>query len=285
MRRTKTHYQTANFKTAKAAKSRFLVSLIVAALGVAALLATPAGATSKVQSHKAKSSVGAANAAGVERQSRNGFMSNGRFVKVDVVRAQNAPDTAPGVLILHGSRGLGDGSLFYPQAQALAEAGISAFVVHYYDGLPSSVHQASPALHDQRDKILEDAISWVQDLPYVDHERIGVFGLSLGGFHALSLASRDVRIGAIVDVSGALPAPIIREGIDHMPPTLILHGDRDPTVPVRRAYELANLLDDLGTPYELNIYKGQGHGFRGAAQDDSVQRTVEFFGRYLTSPS
>lgn len=164
---------------------------------------------------------------------------------------------------------------------------MSAFIVNYFDGLGPRAKggRSAPRLHNQRDRVIADALAHVRARPDVDPERIGVFGLSLGGFHALHLASRDSGIAAVVNMFGAMPAPVARQGLVRMPPTLILHGDRDRVVPVRRAYELARLLDRSGVPYELQIYRGQGHNFQGGALADSVRKTVDFFDRYLTLPA
>ncbi len=214
----------------------------------------------------------------------DGFRIADRWVRMDVVKADpnlmGSDGKAPAVLILHGSRGLGDGSLFYPQARALADRGISAFVVHYFDGL-SEGSKAAPALHDRRERIISEAISQISNRKDVDAERIGVFGLSLGGFHALSLGSRDERVQAVVNVFGAMPAEVERKGVDRMPPTLVLHGDKDRVVPVRKAHELESLLKEVGAEHEVKIYQGQGHVFRGDAKEDSITRTTDFFERYL----
>jgi dipeptidyl aminopeptidase/acylaminoacyl peptidase len=210
----------------------------------------------------------------------DGFHHDGRFVRVEAFHAQGEGQL-PAVIILHGASGLGDGTLFYPQAKALAERGISAFVVHYFDGLPSRRNAASPGLHDKRELIVTEALNYLESQPYVDRDRIGVFGLSLGGFQALSLASKDERIQAVVDVIGAMPAQVAREGVARMPPTMILHGDRDRTVPFRRAQELAQMLDSLGTPYEMKIYHGETHNFRVAAREDSIREAADFFVRHL----
>ncbi len=229
-----------------------------------------------------KSAEPARRAAEAEKAS---FIIDGRRVRVDVVKAdadsiEDQNGRTPAVLILHGAHGLGDGALFYPQAKALAERGISAFVVHYFDGIPQS-HKAAPSLHDEREKVISEAVSYVSHQPYVDPDRIGVFGLSLGGFHALSLGSRDERIQAVVNVVGAMPAEVQRRGVHRMPPTLVLHGERDRTVPVRRARDLVNLLETVGAEHEVKIYQDQGHTFRGEAREDSINRTVDFFERYL----
>lgn len=248
----------------------------------AAVTPKPDAKPAKLTPRRQKSAEGARRAA--EAENTNGFNIDGRRVRVDVVKAETdmlGPDgRAPAVLILHGAHGLGDGSLFYPQAKALAERGITAFVIHYFDGIPQA-RKAAPTLHDERERVIAEAVSYVARQAYVDPERIGVFGLSLGGFHALSLGSRDQRIQAVVNVVGAMPSEVQRRGVHRMPPTLVLHGDRDATVPVRRAYELASLLGEIGAEHEVKIYKGQGHTFRGDAKEDSISRTVDFFERYL----
>lgn len=235
----------------------------------------------KLAPRKQKSAEPARRAAEAEG---TGFTIDGRRVRVDIVKAETdmlGPDgKAPAVLILHGAHGLGDGSLFYPQAKALAEKGITAFVIHYFDGI-TQARKASPTLYDERERVIAEAVSYVSRQAYVDPDRIGIFGLSLGGFHALALGSRDPRIQAVVNVVGAMPSEVQRRGVVRMPPTLVLHGDKDATVPVRRAYELTNLLEEIGAEHEVKIYKGQGHTFRGDAQQDSIDRTVGFFERHL----
>jgi carboxymethylenebutenolidase len=247
-----------------------------------ALSPTPGAKPAAATPRKQKSAEGARRAADAENT--NGFTIDGRKVRVDVVKADmdllDSNGKSPAVLVLHGAHGLGDGSLFYPQAKALAEKGITAFVVHYFDGVPQA-RKAAANLHDERERVLSEAISYVQKQNYVDADKIGIFGLSLGGFHALSLGSRDERVQAVVNVVGAMPSEVQRKGVHRMPPTLVLHGDKDATVPVRRAYELASLLDDVGAEHEVKIYKGQGHTFRGDAKEDSITRTVEFFERHL----
>jgi dipeptidyl aminopeptidase/acylaminoacyl peptidase len=210
----------------------------------------------------------------------DGFMHDGKFVRVEAFHAQGEGQQ-PAVIILHGASGLGDGTLFYPQALALAERGISAFIVHYFDGLPSRKNAAAANLHDKREQIVTEALNYLESQPYVDRDRIGVFGLSLGGFQALSIASKDERIQAVVDVIGAMPAQVARDGVSRMPPTMILHGDRDRTVPFRRAQELAEMLDSLGTPYEMKIYHGETHNFRIAAREDSIREAADFFVKHL----
>ncbi len=66
-----------------------------------------------------------------------------------------------------------------------------------------------------------------------------------------------------------------------MPPTLILHGDADPLVKVEDAYKLEKALKAKQRVYEIKIYPGQGHGFKGEALTDATRRTKTFLDRYL----
>jgi carboxymethylenebutenolidase len=127
---------------------------------------------------------------------------------------------------------------------------------------------------------LADAISFAERHPKVDSERIGLLGVSLGGYLALSLAAKDSRISAVASVMGGMPAEIITE-TKSMPPTLLLHGEADPIVPVSEARAVEALLKRLGTEHELKIYPGQGHSFRGLAQMDALTRTLRFLNKHL----
>ncbi|MCC7046223.1 MAG: dienelactone hydrolase family protein [Alphaproteobacteria bacterium] len=226
--------------------------------------------------------------------------SNGLQFTVECFRAKQA-GPAPGIIILHGARGIGRNTIYERLAEHLNERGHHAFIFQYLGaaettpvvltGKPAAAAKGGAARLKTPPRkrgvdsaaqtlAIDRAITAVQALPYVDHERIGLFGLSLGGFHALAIASQDERIGAVVDMFGAMPRPV-GPTVTRMPPTLVLHGDRDAVVPVRRAYELAKLLKTIGAPHEVKIYKGQGHSFTGAADQDSVERSVEFLDRRL----
>lgn len=227
------------------------------------------------------------------------YMSEGRPVVIEVLRPDD-DERRPAVLILHGASGIGDGTFYRGAAEIFAEHGYVTFLPHYLAAMrvapaktvkghariakatatrpqPGSIRAGFPV----QEQILRDAINYIADNSYVDPTHIGVFGLSLGGFHALTLSSRDDRIVAVVDMSGALRGNAIPSS-NHLAPTLELHGARDPIIPVARAKALANTLSRLGVPHELKIYPNQGHFLRGKAQQDALQRAAEFFGAYLT---
>jgi carboxymethylenebutenolidase len=229
------------------------------------------------------------------------YVSEGRPVVIEVLRPDN-DDRRPAVLILHGASGIGDGAFYRGAAEIFAEHGYVTFLPHYLAAIRSvpvksktlkgraaaaKIDAKRPrpgtirAEFPEQEQVLRDALNYMAQSPYVDSTHIGVFGLSLGGFHALTLSSHDDRIVAVVDMSGALRGNAIPAS-NHLAPTLELHGGHDPIIPVARAKALAATLSRLGVPHELKIYPNQGHFLRGKAQQDALQRAAEFFGTYLT---
>jgi len=63
------------------------------------------------------------------------------------------------------------------------------------------------------------------------------------------------------------------------PPTLIMHGDADRTVPFAQSEQLHAALRAKGVDVELYRVRGAGHGFRGASEsrDALIDRVADFF--------
>ena len=65
------------------------------------------------------------------------------------------------------------------------------------------------------------------------------------------------------------------------PPFLIVHGDKDPLVPLQQSRELNMALTEAGVDTELVVVQGGGHGgFKGAEHND---RVLAFFKAKLTA--
>ena len=65
-------------------------------------------------------------------------------------------------------------------------------------------------------------------------------------------------------------------------PTLILHGEADPYVPVGQGYEFYRALKDNGVQVELVVYPREGHGIMEKNhQLDMQQRIVDWFKKHL----
>lgn len=209
------------------------------------------------------------------------FESNGYPVRVDMFVPRDQEQPLPAVILLHGASGVGGGHLIYAMAEALAETGLAVFAVHYFDAIPRG-NRAGIARYFERDEIIGDAIDYVSALHFIDQRRIGLFGYSLGAFQALERAHKDSRVKAVVAAAGGLDGRRSRDEIGSMPPTLILHGDRDGIVSVRRAHQVASVLESIGAPYELEITQGTAHVPRGQAFDYWMSRAAGFFHENLS---
>jgi acetyl esterase/lipase len=56
----------------------------------------------------------------------------------------------------------------------------------------------------------------------------------------------------------------------HMPPTLVMHGDADQTVPIYQARMFEKRCQEAGAPYKLIIKPGKDHGWTGMDADMKV---------------
>ncbi len=161
----------------------------------------------------------------------------------------------PAVLFLHGGGWVtGHRDAFRVQAPLLARKGVLA---------ASASYRLAPAARWPAQ--LDDVLAAVEHLRglQVDHERIGLWGVSAGGHLAL-LAAQELGpevIKCVVTVGAPTDLPrLAAGGYDELPlvfdddqlaaaspalsdrplpPALCLHGERDPVVPVEQARVLA----------------------------------------------
>ena len=68
------------------------------------------------------------------------------------------------------------------------------------------------------------------------------------------------------------------------PPLLLLHGDRDLTVPLQQSTVLKEKYEETGLPVELVVHKGGGHSWWPDIMAD-YQTVVRWFDRYLRAGS
>jgi carboxymethylenebutenolidase len=208
------------------------------------------------------------------------FLSDKQHIPVDVFRPAGG-GRHPIVIALHGSGGIIGGG--HDQfAQLLADRGFAVFVPHYFEatGTGWAYPQAIREHHRRWLAVISDVLDFASQQEFADPSSIGIVGFSLGAYIGLALSAMQPRIRALVDFFGGMPDEMIAE-MRHCPAVLILHGDRDLTVPVTEAFKLEALLKARNVPHEMKIYKGAGHGFRGVDMLDAAQRTYFFLKQHL----
>lgn len=214
------------------------------------------------------------------------FTSGGEAIQVECF-VPEVKGQYPALLLLHGIDGLVKRHRDYQKAaQQISSKGFVVLLVHYFDRTRTKIADKATMEKHFLDwvKVVHDGILFARQMTTVDSSRIGLIGYSMGGYLSMSaavLAFQDkVKPKAIVELFGGLPK-LLAWNIGKIPPTLILHGEKDRIVSVREAHTLAELLTKAKVPYEMKIYKNQGHGFSGNEADDAIDRSVTFLNKYL----
>jgi len=70
---------------------------------------------------------------------------------------------------------------------------------------------------------------------------------------------------------------------DKMPPTLIIHGDADPLVPIQQSRIFIAKLKELKVPNQLEVRPGKGHGWADGLDKDFAL-LADWFDKYLAKP-
>jgi endo-1,4-beta-xylanase len=145
---------------------------------------------------------------------------------------------------------------------------------------------------------LEDcraAVRWLRanaEKYKLDPDHIGAWGIWEGGRLAallgssagLEAADPASRVQAVVDFAG----PTGGKGVDPTTyaakdnaPTMIVHGDRDRTVPLEQSHALDAALRRVGATSTLDMVKGAGHDFKQLHQGASVEQVNNFLDQNL----
>ena len=151
-----------------------------------------------------------------------------------------------------------------------------------------------------------EAARYLASLPYVDPDRIGIYGWSYGGFMALNciLKGNDVFRAVIAvapvtswrfydtiytEIYNGLPQDNPSGYDDNSPihfadrlkgKLLIAHGTGDDNVHIQNTYEMITKLVEYDKPFELYVYPDRNHGM-GPSRHHLMERCIEFVQRNL----
>jgi len=189
------------------------------------------------------------------------------------------------VVLLHGADGLQFETwtkVYAGLARSFAGRGYLVVMPHYFERTGSKFGDLGTILKNYPAWFgtVKDAVTFAGKLPRADPDRLAVAGVSLGGTLAIDTAAKDKRVKVLVDFFGGFP-DVIAGQVKALPPTLILHGDKDRLVLLKDSEKLDALLTRLMVEHELKVYPGAGHGFAGDDDKDAMDRAAKFLDRHL----
>ncbi len=227
------------------------------------------------------------------------------------------PGAPPLLLVVHG----GPTSAFRDDwggwiIQAFASAGFATLRVNPRGSIGRGVAFADAVLGDMGGKDYHDLMLGVDEVVargLADPERLGITGWSYGGFMTAWAITQTTRFKAAMVGAGVTDfhsfhaqtniqdwdERFLKATPNEQPevyrersaitfaqrvttPALIIHGEKDPCVPVNQAYAFYHALREQGVPVELAVYPREGHGF--VERDhiaDYITRTIRWMKDYL----
>ena len=178
------------------------------------------------------------------------------------------PDEEKAPLVLIAHTWAGKDNFVHERAEDLAALGYVGFAVDMYgngkvgSGTEENQSLMAPLLSDRdvlKDRIIS-ALNFGKSLPGVDPNKVAAIGYCLGGLVVLDLARSGEDFQGVVSFHGLLMGSDISEkGIQAK--ILVLHGERDPMVPLDMVDEFQKEMTKAGADWQLHSYGGTYHAF------------------------
>ncbi|MFT4130907.1 alpha/beta hydrolase [Labrys sp. (in: a-proteobacteria)] len=108
---------------------------------------------------------------------------------------------------------------------------------------------------EQRVKDYRDVIDYLQSLPYVDADRIGILGICGGGGYSIKTAIIDKRIKALVSITGVNFGRLMREGFSNFDPVGALEA-----MAAQRSAEIAGASQRIDIFLPASVEQGKAAG-------------------------
>ncbi|HEX8186286.1 MAG TPA: prolyl oligopeptidase family serine peptidase [Blastocatellia bacterium] len=162
----------------------------------------------------------------------------------------------PLVIALHGMGG-DENSYFeaYNRGAFKVEAEDRGYIV----ACPKGRKPASMYIGEAERDVM-DVIEEMKRAYRIDPDRIYLTGHSMGGFGTWSIAMNHPDVfAALAPVAGGVTNPANMSKIAHIP-QIVIHGDKDPTVPVDRSRVMVAMGKKLGVELKFIEVPGGDHG-------------------------
>jgi len=181
-------------------------------------------------------------------------------------------------------------------ALRFAREGYAALVPNLYSrlgyGMTKDAAEAAKWMESlASQKALRDlnaATTFLNQQPFINHQRMGAVGFCMGGTFALIMATNNSDIKVTVVFYGKVP-PIETCGY-LVSPVLYHYGAKDGWVTRQEVDRLKEGLAKYGKPGEVHVYPEAGHAFFNDARPDAYQagaaklawqRTLAFLAYHL----
>ena len=182
-------------------------------------------------------------------------------------------ENAPLVLIVHTWAGKDE--FVHQRAEDLAALGYVGFAVDMYGngkvGADTAENESlmTPLVSDRdmlKDRIVS-ALNFGKSLPGVNSSRVAAIGYCFGGLVVLDLARSGEDLSGVVSFHGLLmPSDISEKGIKAK--VLVLHGERDPMVPLDMVDAFQKEMTEADADWQLHSYGGTYHAFTNPDAND-----------------
>lgn len=200
------------------------------------------------------------------------------LAKAYVSYDDNFSQLKPAVIIAHDWAGRGEFSC--QKARQLAEQGYVGFALDMYGNakVASGREEKSALLNPlkaNRKELLTRvtaAYQAVQQLDFVDKNKIAAIGYCFGGMCVLDLARSGATVNGVVSFHGILtPPPEQSSSFSINSKILVLHGYDDVLVPPQQVLDFSEEMNSCGANWQLYTYGCTAHSFTNPeANDDEL---------------
>ncbi|HET9743453.1 MAG TPA: S9 family peptidase, partial [Terriglobales bacterium] len=237
--------------------------------------------------------------------------------------AEFSPDKKyPLVLNIHGGPHGQSGPAFNFHNQAYAAHGYAVMAINYRGSTGYGQKFADAVFRDQDGDegmdVLYAVNAALRRYPWLDRDRMGIEGVSYGGQLTDWLITQTNAFKAAIPIAGisnfisynyityynqyeamewgAYPhqdnlMDVLweRSALKHVAnvhtPTMLMHGENDPDVPIEEAEQYYIALKDVGVETIFVRYPREGHGLRESHhQVDSIERAFQWYDRHFAGP-
>jgi dipeptidyl aminopeptidase/acylaminoacyl peptidase len=228
----------------------------------------------------------------------------------------------PLIVVIHGGPHGANGSSFNFKNQVYAAHGYAVLNVNYRGSTGYGQKFADAVFGDQDGNEGQDVLygvnAAVRRYLWIDPERMGIEGVSYGGqltdwlitqtneFKAAiptagiaNLVSynymtyynqyEEMEFGQFLHQGNLMDLAWERSALKHIAgahtPTLIIHGENDPDVPIAEAEQLFIALKDVGVETVFLRYPREGHGLSEVKhQIDATDRSIAWYEKHFPKP-